>query len=135
MRIYNYHPESGNYIGTGKADESPLEPGVFLVPAFATDIEPPKYNAETQYIVFVGEAWEVKDIPSPEPEPEPEPLTKAQKVAAAFAAYDRDRQQLERQLADAINYYNDAEYASAIKSDIATLDEQYITTVGGILNA
>jgi hypothetical protein len=40
MKIYNYHSESFQYLSDSKADESPLEPGVFLFPANSTTIEP-----------------------------------------------------------------------------------------------
>lgn len=39
MKIYNYD-ENLFYIGESLADESPLEPGVYLIPAKATVIKP-----------------------------------------------------------------------------------------------
>jgi hypothetical protein len=58
MKIYNYHKEYKYYISESEADESPLEPGVWLVPAYATEIEPPICNlGEVQ--IFNGESWEV----------------------------------------------------------------------------
>lgn len=58
MKIYNYHPEYKYYFGPSDADESPLEPGVFLIPAHATDIEPPECNlGEVQ--VFDGNSWNI----------------------------------------------------------------------------
>lgn len=56
--IYNYRPDSGEYLSTATADESPLEPGVFLVPAFATDIKPPKAGAN-QASVFANGKWKL----------------------------------------------------------------------------
>ena len=35
----------GLYIGTTEADESPLEPGVFLIPGGCVEVEPPKIPA------------------------------------------------------------------------------------------
>lgn len=39
--IYNYHHTYGYYTNFSEADESPLEPGVFLLPAHATFVAPP----------------------------------------------------------------------------------------------
>lgn len=71
MDIWHYHPQNRRLMGQGQADASPLEPGVFLLPAFATDIPPPNAS-EAFFVVFTGDGWALKEIPSP-PEPEPEP--------------------------------------------------------------
>jgi hypothetical protein len=58
MKIYNYHPDYKYFYCESEADESPLEPGAFLIPAHATDIEPP--TCETNEIqVFNGESWDI----------------------------------------------------------------------------
>lgn len=58
MKIYNYHPEYNNYLGSSMADESPLEPGVWLIPAYATDIEPPTCELN-QIQIFNGTSWDI----------------------------------------------------------------------------
>lgn len=60
MNIYNYHPVTKEYISTSQADESPLEPGVFLVPGSATIVAPGP--AATGYImVLENNAWVPKE--------------------------------------------------------------------------
>ena len=58
MKIYNYHPEYKCFYSESFADESPLEPGVWLIPAHATTIEPPKCKAN-QIQIFDGTSWSV----------------------------------------------------------------------------
>jgi hypothetical protein len=70
---YSFHPSTGVFLGVDFAQESPLEPGIFLLPAGATFVEPPQVS-DGQQAVWNGNSWEVQDIPPPEPEPEiPEP--------------------------------------------------------------
>jgi hypothetical protein len=57
--IFNFHPETQEFIGAGVADKSPLEPDVFLVPMFATDIEPPT-PATHEVAVFEKKKWKLK---------------------------------------------------------------------------
>lgn len=65
MKVYHYHPETNEFLGEGLADESPLEPGVYLIPAQATVKEPPRTIKPSQYVVFDGENWVVYEKPSP----------------------------------------------------------------------
>lgn len=58
MKVYNYHPEYKYLIGSEDAFESPLEPGVFLIPAHATDIEPPSCGKD-EIQVFNETFWEI----------------------------------------------------------------------------
>lgn len=72
MNVYHYHPTTGEYVGQSEADPSPLEPGVFLVPAYATSVAPPSTCTEGYFIAWDGNAWAEVAIPPPEPvEPEP----------------------------------------------------------------
>ena len=89
MKIFHYHPETGALLGEGTADPSPLEPGKWLVPAYATSEEPPIAEDDEQ-VTWVADAWQVQSIPEPEPQPEPAPipeppapLTTEQKLEAA----------------------------------------------------
>ena len=72
MKIYHYNPDTGIYVGEGVADESPLEPGVWMIPANSVTTAPPSVG-ENQFVVFNNGAWEVNTVPEPEPEPEPVP--------------------------------------------------------------
>lgn len=58
MLIYNYHSIYQHFTGESPADESPLEPGVWLIPAYATNIKPPKCE-KNQIQVFNGNSWQI----------------------------------------------------------------------------
>lgn len=74
---YNYDEVTGEYIGFEQADESPLEPGVFMLPAFSTAIEPPAF-LEGYYRKWNGTEWIQEALPEPlPPSPEP-PITEEQ---------------------------------------------------------
>ena len=87
MQIYHYHQSTGEYLGEGTADESPLEPGVYLVPAHATTTAPPTAMAGNVR-VWRGE-WQFEDVQAEVPlDPEYEPSIdelKAAKIAAIRA--------------------------------------------------
>ena len=70
ITVYAYDPTAKEYRGTAEATEDPKHPGRYLVPAFATEIEPPE-PGENQKVVWDGQAWQLEDIPQPEPKPEP----------------------------------------------------------------
>lgn len=60
MNIYHYDPETLEYISDGTADPSPLEPGVWLIPANATITAPDLEAAEGEVLVFEGDVWITK---------------------------------------------------------------------------
>jgi hypothetical protein len=63
-KIFHYSPTDGRYLELpidaaqelGFAQESPLEPNVYLIPAFATDIAPPPLVTD-KWPVFKGGKW------------------------------------------------------------------------------
>lgn len=59
MKIYNYSSITGEFLGESEADESPLEPGVFLIPNYATTNQPPitKLN---EIACFVSGIWVIR---------------------------------------------------------------------------
>ena len=58
MKIYNYHPDYKYFYCESDADPSPLEPGVFLIPAHATDIKPPTCELN-QIQIFNETSWDI----------------------------------------------------------------------------
>tara|TARA_B100002019_G_C20941178_1_gene436893 strand:+ start:58 stop:447 length:390 start_codon:yes stop_codon:yes gene_type:complete len=62
-----YNIFNGNPV---QRQASPLEPGVWLMPANATDIEPPTYDPSTQTCQFNGGEWIVEEIITEETLPE-----------------------------------------------------------------
>ncbi|MGE4448558.1 MAG: hypothetical protein AB7E15_09705 [Azospira sp.] len=68
--IYHYDPATGIFTGADVARESPMEPGVFLIPANATT-EPPPECGDDQRPVFREGAWVVEGIPQQEQPPQP----------------------------------------------------------------
>ncbi|GAB7080830.1 hypothetical protein [Megalodesulfovibrio paquesii] len=80
---------AGYYLGEAVADESPLEPGVWLIPAGCVETPPPAIPEGQRARWEAGEAgengeaggaWILEAIPEPEPEPdttEPEPMDRS----------------------------------------------------------
>lgn len=61
MKIWHLNPTTNEYLEPGLADESPLEPGVYLIPAHATTVEPPPVNDREAAICVDGVASVVPD--------------------------------------------------------------------------
>lgn len=58
MNVYNFHTQTGEYLGVSKADENPLEAGKFLIPACATTLAPLK-PGDNEVAMFNGEKWQL----------------------------------------------------------------------------
>ncbi len=56
LTIYNFHPVTGEFVGSSAADPSPREQGVWLVPAYATQTAPPA-KPEGEAVVFKDGQW------------------------------------------------------------------------------
>lgn len=78
-KIVSQLDENGFFVGPVVADESPREPGIFLLPAGAVDKAPPA-NIEPgkRYRVW-GAGWRGEAMPAPEVPPEIPQLTPAEK--------------------------------------------------------
>lgn len=79
---YNYDEESGIYIGSEEADESPLEPGIFLLPAFSTAVAPPVEQGGFVR-TWNGTAWTHVAIQTA-PEPDLAPTIRAQRTRLLY---------------------------------------------------
>jgi hypothetical protein len=69
MKCYLYD-ENRKFVSEYTAQESPLEPGVFIIPESSTDIAPPEILAD-ELLLWTGSQWQVNKIPAPEPVLEP----------------------------------------------------------------
>ncbi|PRP72655.1 hypothetical protein BUE93_01085 [Chromobacterium amazonense] len=56
--VHAYHPQTGEYLGPTMADPSPLQPGVWLLPAYSTEQQPP-VTAERQAAIFSNGSWSI----------------------------------------------------------------------------
>jgi len=81
---------AGYFVGFTTADESPLEPGVYLLPAGSVDAAPPT-QTEDHRAQWDGAIWQYAPVVLTPENPEtgvPEPLTPAQIVALYEQALD-----------------------------------------------
>lgn len=70
----------GHFLGETIADESPLEPGLFLIPAGAV-VQAPPAPGENERAKFDGDKWVLVAIPPiMEEEAEAEPPTQAEQI-------------------------------------------------------
>lgn len=68
----------GFFLAAVVADESPLEPGVFLLPAGAVDKSPPAIIEPGKRYRPWGAGWRGEAVPQPEPAPEVQQLSPAE---------------------------------------------------------
>ncbi|VVP01450.1 hypothetical protein PS862_02869 [Pseudomonas fluorescens] len=85
MQVYQYDL-AGLFVGATVADESPLEAGVFLMPARCTLLEPPQGVPEGSWPRFNGQVWCLVNRPAPVPQAALDPVAKL----TAFLAQNPD---------------------------------------------
>jgi hypothetical protein len=62
-KVYSFDGKTGVYSGETLADESPLEPGVFLIPRHATEQQPPMELSEGFAAFWRGDVWSIEQVP------------------------------------------------------------------------
>lgn len=82
MKIVSQLDENGYFADAVEADESPLEPGVFLIPGGAIDVPPP--NVPQGKVALWQNGWVF--VNPPEPEQEEPPLDGVPQVVTRFQA-------------------------------------------------
>lgn len=76
MKIFHYHEITGELLCEGVADADPLDIGNWLIPAHATNVQPPEL-VEGSSRHFVAGGWEYREIPLQVVEPIAETATPA----------------------------------------------------------
>lgn len=84
MKSVSQLDSNGYFVGPAIADESPLEPGVVLLPAGCIDVPPFEVPAG-KMAKWTGTDFVLEAIPTAEPAPVPPPPTPAQLKAEAEA--------------------------------------------------
>ena len=88
MKTVSQLDAQGFFVGTTEADESPLEPGEYLIPGGCVDAPAPTIPSGQRARWVDG--WVFEDIPAPEPEPTPEPPAPQSTEALRRAAYAKE---------------------------------------------
>jgi hypothetical protein len=57
LKIYNYHPITGEYLSESEAEKDQLDKNNWLIPAHATDKKPPKQK-KGHALVFKNNQWQ-----------------------------------------------------------------------------
>lgn len=85
MIVYQTNPQ-GIYIGPVRADESPLEPGVWLIPGGCVETPPPAIP-NGMMAVWDGNAWDLMPLPTEQTAPSSEtPVPTTQELVAQFTS-------------------------------------------------
>jgi hypothetical protein len=90
----------GYFCGMTFADESPLEAGIYHMPAGTVETDAP--NTPDGHLAKWDGAWVFEPIPVPTPEPEVEPVELTYRELRSMA-YPPIREQLDMQYWDRVN--------------------------------
>lgn len=88
MKTVSQLDAQGFFVGTTEADESPLEPGEFLIPGGCVDAPAPTIPQGQR--ARWADGWVFEGVPAPEPEPVPEPPVPQSTEALRRAAYQSE---------------------------------------------
>ena len=119
MKTVSQLDPEGFFIGPAEAHESPLEPGVFLIPGGAVDREPPKALQPGKRYRPWGTGWRGEDVPEPPaPEPIPEP-SRADQIRGRLVQIDQESIRPARAVATAL----------AARATVPTFDANKLATL------
>jgi hypothetical protein len=112
---------------TTTANKSPLEEGVWHIPAGTTEVEPPSFNSETHTCSFNGTSWVVAAIPTPEPEPEEwEKMKFDSKAEYDATQYSRDRRTEYPSIGDQLDMiYHNGDGGATFQAAIKAVKDKY----------
>jgi hypothetical protein len=82
MQAYQYD-QAGLLSGETVADESPMEPGVYLLPANCTLTPPPAEVPDDKWPRWNGKAWALVNRPQPQASNDNDPVAKLRDFLAA----------------------------------------------------
>lgn len=120
----------GYFVGMTMADESPLEPGVWLMPARAVDVAAPEVP-EGYRAKWSGANFDLEEIPAgPEPE-QPEPPTLAERREAVWTAVKVERARREYGGVLVSGHWFQSDLESQIKHQSNLIDAKDILSAGG----
>lgn len=120
----------GYFVGMTVADESPLEPGVWLMPARAVDVAAPEVP-EGYRAKWSGVSFDLEEITAgPEPE-QPAPLTLAERRAIRWEQIKARRSTVEGGGVRAQGHWFQTDLESQVKHQSNLIDARDILATGG----
>ena len=132
MNVYQTD-HAGVFVGVVEADESPLQPGVPLIPGGCVLDAPPAF-AEGERARRDGGTWVIEPIPQPVSEPEEQPATRLAKADLWRRVTDAEAVALDTALAEAParlrRLFEAATYLDAADADYPALSAGITAALG-----